>query len=90
MIDNIIEREGKFRRKYNFKPGVIGQSVDIFEKIVKGQLVVICPSNLRETFEIKFKNWKIMLSVSDQKYMNSVNFLIVKENNKLTKPLSSM
>ena len=90
MIDNINEREKKFSRKYNIKRGFIQQSVDIFEKIVTGHLIVICPTGLRETFETKFIKWRKMLSISDKKYMNSIDFHIVKENNKLTKPLSSM
>ena len=90
MIDNIVEREEKFLLKYNIKRGITRHSVEIFEKIVTGQLVVICETGIRETFETKFIKWRKMLSVSDKKYLNFVTFHIVKNNNKLTTPLSSM
>ena len=89
MIDNIIEREEQFRRKINIKPVFTKNTPDIFEKIVTGQLVVICTTSTRKTFETKYIKWRKMLSVSDKKYRYHMNFHRVKEN-KLTKPLYSM
>ena len=80
IIDNIIEREYNTQNKYKFFRGAMSFKVDTLEKILTCKLIVICPTNFREIFETKLINWRSMLSVSKNKYMNNLKFLIVPKN----------
>ena len=89
MRDNFIQREIKFLKKYKYPPYGTQIDVDVFEKVVQGQLIFIFDSTIREYFETKFIKWKSMFSVSN-KYWNVWSFHVVPKNTKLAKPLIRM
>ena len=90
MIDNIIEREESFRRKYNMKSSTIESNVNIFEKIITCKLVVICNTDSTRTFKTKFIKWGNMLSVSDKKFLYAMEFHRVRDKKIFTKTLYKM
>ena len=92
MLDNLIERDEITRNKYKLVRGTMCFKVDFLEKIVTGKLIVICSTKIREIFQTKLAKWENMLSVSDNKYWNSLNFLLVPNlpNSILTRKLYLM
>ena len=65
IIDNLVEREAKFRNQHKVSHFAIRMTADIFKEIVTGKLIVICQTTERKIFEAKFTKWKSILSVSD-------------------------